>query len=194
MSFCTFSIRKTIAPIITAFSLASNTSCNEAPVPFKVDDTDRSVTITDLGAPPIVDVQVAFDDSVYSADEEIGMAIKLVNISDSTQSVLFDRPTLSTGGPWSTSAEVKPLDVTNSQLRYLSKIVMHSNSYAEKDLTDSTYAIQPGKFITGYYNLSDLITFNTPGNKLNPGHYEIQVFYAGNGSNKVIIRIEAGGQ
>ena len=191
MNYYRPSFRNTIAAINIAIAVVVCSSCHESPTPSTLADTIHSIATIDLGDRPHVDVQVVLDDSVFSIDEEIGLTIKLVNNSDTTQSVLFDRPALSTGGPWTTTAEVKELDVSNSTLRYLSKIVMNSNSYAEKELADSAYSLQPGKFIEGHYHLSDLITFNTPGNKLSPGHYEVQIFYAGNFSNKVIIQIEA---
>lgn len=151
---------------------------------------DTIPTNVDLGDRPIVDVQVTFDDSVFKLGEEIGFTITLLNQTDSNQVLLFDKPKLSSGGPWLTSAEVKQLDVVKSELRYLSKIEMESNAYLANDLIDSSYTIAPGKSITGHYAISNLLAFNTPESKLPPGRYEIQVFHAGNGSNKVVVRIE----
>ncbi|MCK6641778.1 MAG: hypothetical protein L6Q81_17000 [Bacteroidia bacterium] len=145
----------------------------------------------DLGELPKISVRAIAEDSIYKHGDDPAFIITIVNTSDSVQRLLFDRPKLSSGGPWHTTADVKSLDVGSAELKYMQNVVMNSQSYSKEELDSLAYVVAPGDSIACRYRLGDIVSLNTPDQRLPKGRFGIQLYYAGTRAKEVVVvRIE----
>ena len=122
-------------------------------------------------------------DTVRTMDE-LTLQVTLANTGVAAQKLLFDQPALPTGGPWRTRALV--LDGRmQSPLQLEDKSTLSSQVFTQEELQPFYYSLEPGKSISKTYRLTDIAVFKK--GPLLPGPYYIQLFYAGNFSNKVVV-------
>jgi hypothetical protein len=138
---------------------------------------------------PKVDVFISLKNSVIKNDDQASINIRLTNNGGSNQKLLFDKPKVSTGGPWATSASVKNVTTNESVLEFENKEMLSSQAYFEEQLKDFYYILRPGQSISKNYFLTDLVVYKTNDDYLPSGVYEIQVFCFANASNKVRLTV-----
>ena len=138
---------------------------------------------------PKVDVEINLNDSILRIGDKIILNIKLTNNGNEVQKILFDKPEISTGGPWATTVKVINLESKTSVLKYENKAVVSSQFYSEDLLKNYYYNLKPKQSIEGKYSLSDIVVINKD-NFLTSGTYEIQLFYYMNSSNTLKLTIK----
>lgn len=139
---------------------------------------------------PKVDLKISLKDTVLNYGDNIVLNIFLTNNSNKEQKLLFDKPWVSTGGPWSTTGEVMDIKTKMSVLKYENKAMLSSQIFTEDQLKDMYYYLKPGQTINRQYELTDIVVFNTKDNLLPKGMYEVQLFYHFNQSNVLTIIIQ----
>ncbi len=139
---------------------------------------------------PKVEVKIALIDTIIKSGDRITLTIKLTNTGSINQKLLFDKPVISTGGPWATSATVIDAKTKKSVLKYPNKVVLSSQIYPEDQLKDNYYNLIPGQSIEKEYELTDIVVFNSGSYKLPKGSYIIQLLYYNNFSNSLILTIK----
>jgi len=144
----------------------------------------------DIESFPKVDLKISLKDSVLNYGNNILLNIKLTNNGDEEQKLLFDKPMISTGGPWATTGNVIDVKTKKSVLKYENKAILSSQIYSEDQLKDKYYYLKPGQTINGQYNLADIVVFNSSDNFLLKGIYDVQLFYYLNPSNVETIRVQ----
>lgn len=163
------------------------TNCSTTTNKNESGKTKEQVHITESF--PHVDVNIELNDSVVLQREKIMLNIKLTNKGNEVQKLLFDKPSISTGGPWATTCKVINLKTRSSVLKSENKAMLSSQVYTEDQLKDHYYNVQPGRSIEGTYALSDMIVFNSEDNQLDSGKYQIQLFYNLKPSNTLELRV-----
>jgi hypothetical protein len=167
------------------------TCCTSVNRPEKENNFIDTLSVqSKLSDNPKVDVKIYLPDAKLNSGDIIKLKIKLTNLSSTSQRLLFDKPVISTGGPWATSATVIDNKTKKIVLKYQNKSVLSSQVYSEEQLKDKYYNLIPNQSIEGKYNLTDIVVFNTDDNKLPKGSYTIQVFYYKNVSNSLTFTIE----
>lgn len=139
---------------------------------------------------PKVEVTISLIDTILNSSDKIFLNITVTNASSINQRLLFDNPSTGTGGPWATSATVIDNKTNKTVLEYQNKAVLSSQLYTEDQLKDRYYNLNPKQSISGKYELSDIVVFNTVDNKLPKGTYTIQLFYYHNISNSLTLTIK----
>jgi hypothetical protein len=139
---------------------------------------------------PNVDIKISVKDTLINYGDDLLLNISLTNKGNEEQKLLFDKPKVSTGGPWATTGNLIDVKTKKSVLKYGNKPILSSQIYAEEQLKDKYYYLKPGQTIKGQYELSDIVVFNSPDNLLPKGTYELQLFYHLNPSNVVTIKVQ----
>jgi hypothetical protein len=166
-------------------------SCSETPRPQKTKKVGDSLSIQKTNkSHPKVDVFIFLKNSVIENKDKISISIKLTNKGSSDEKLLFDKPEVSTGGPWGTSASVRNVRTNESVVEFENKEMLSSQAYFEEQLKDFYYTLKPGQSISKEYFLTDLVVYKTNDDHLPRGVYDIQVFYFDNPSNKVTLTVK----
>ena len=139
---------------------------------------------------PKVELEISTIDTILNYGDKIILTISLTNNSSEEQKLLFDKPKSSTGGPWATTGNVTDIKTNKSVLKYENKAMFSSQIYTEEQLKDKYYYLRVGQSISGQYELTDIVVFNSSDNLLHKGTYNVQLFYHLNPSNIVTITIE----
>lgn len=152
-----------------------------------VETSNVQPSVTDK---PKVKVEISLKDSILKFGNNISLNIKLTNTGSTIQTLLFNKPIISTRGPWATSATVINSKTGKTALKYQNKAVLSSQVYSEEQLKSSYYNLIPKQTIAENYDLSDIVVFNSTDNKLPIGSYVIQLSYHGNISNSLTLIIK----
>ena len=139
---------------------------------------------------PKVVVKIAIADTVVKYGDNVLITMSLTNTEKSEQRLLFDKPAVSTGGPWSTIGTVVDKATQRSILKYQNKAILSSDIYGEDELKDDYYYLQTNQTLSRQYELNDIVVFDTENFVLARGIFEVQLFYYNNRSNIVTIRVE----
>ncbi len=183
----TMILMKKILVIILIIKL---TSCSTATQKSEIVNSDTSSVKQTIENFPNVDVKISLIDTVLKYGDNISLNISLTNNSNEEQKLLFDKPTVSTGGPWATTGNVIDSKTKLSVLKYENKAILSSQIYSEDQLKDNYYYLKPGQAINGKYELTDIVVINSSDNLLPKGTYELQLFYHSNPSNVVTIKVQ----
>lgn len=166
------------------------TSCSITTQKGEIVNTDTLSIRKSIETIPEVDLEISLTDTNLNYGDKILLDITLTNNSKIEQKLLFDKPRISTGGPWATTGKVKDINKKMSVLKYENKTILSSEIYTEDDLKDKHYHLKPGETLKGQYELTDIVVFNFSGNSLPKGKYEVQLFYYSNPSNILILEIK----
>lgn len=139
---------------------------------------------------PTVEVKISLNDTSLTHGDSLLLNISLTNNSDNEQELLFDKPALSTGGPWATTGDVTDINTGLSVVENGNKVLRSSQIYTEEQLEDKYYHLKPGQTVDGTYLLTDIVVLNTSDKLLAKGMYEVQLFYHLNPSNVLTIKIQ----
>lgn len=151
----------------------------------------NGVTVTS-NENPKVELKIILSETTLKFGEKIFLNITLTNTGSTNQRLLFDKPVSTTGGPWATSATIIDNKTNKSVLKYQNKAVLSSQIYTADQLKDNYYNLIPNQSISGKYELSNIVVFNTSDNKLPKGNYTIQLFYYNSISNSLTLTINEG--
>lgn len=165
-------------------------SCNPKTEKNKIVNSDTLLAKKMVEKNSKVDMRISLKDTVLNYGDKILLDISLTNNSSEVQKLLFDKPAISTDGPWATSGFVTDIKTKLSVLKYCNKAVLSSNIYAEHELKDKYYFLKLGQTISGQYELTDIVVFNNSENLLPKGTYEVQLYYDFNPSNVLTIKIK----
>jgi hypothetical protein len=176
--------------ILLTSLIISLTSCSSPTQKSGVVNSDTSSIKQTIENFPNVDFKISLKDSILNYGDKILLNISLTNNSSEEQKVLFDKPRVSTGGPWATTGKVTENNTKKSVLKYENKAMLSSHIYSEDQLKDKYYYLKPGQAINGAYELTDIVVFNSLDNSIPKGTYEIQLFYYLNPSNILTIKIQ----
>lgn len=132
---------------------------------------------------PQLTVNIWLNDSTYKEKEDIMVKITLVNTSDKTERFLFDKPILSTGGPWNTIASVTNLMNNESAIEHQNKAILSSQLVFQEELDSCYYFLKTKDSITALFKLSDIVSFKSY-KGLPKGSYEMQLSFHSNSSKK----------
>lgn len=167
-------------------------TCKQSSSPEK--ETNKSIdTLSIQPSPydnPKVELTISLNDTILKASDKIFLNITVTNSSSTNQRLLFDKPVIGTGGPWATSATIIDNKTNKSVLKYQNKAVLSSQLYTEDQLKNDYYNLVPGQSVSGKYELTDIVVFNTIDNKLAKGKYTIQLHYYHNQSNPLTLTIK----
>ncbi len=167
------------------------TGCSSTSRPEKENKlTDTLSVQSTLDDNPKVEVKISLIDSVVKRGDKVLINITLTNTDSTNQRLLFDKPIISTGGPWSTTSTVIDTKTNKSILKYENKAILSSQIYSKDHLTDKYYNLTPNQSINAEYELTDIVVFKTEDNLLPKGNYAIQIFYYSNISNIVALTIK----
>ena len=139
---------------------------------------------------PIVNVKVTLNKNVFKAGSDIRLTMTLRNLLNSEQSVWFDRPKSSTGGPAWTSVSLTNKKTGKSVLEYDSKATLESQIYSTDEVKKLSYNLKPGQKVSGQFSLYDLVVLKNYKHKLDRGNYEMEIFYYLNSSGKISFTID----
>jgi hypothetical protein len=139
---------------------------------------------------PTVNVLTKLSADTFKFGKSISVKIILTNQSKSIQSVWFDKPKSSTGGPAWTSVSLINKNTGKSVLKYHNKAILQSQLYSTEEVKKYSYQLKPGQSVSSDYNLLDLVVLLDNEKVLNKGIYEIQLFYCDNASNKTNFTID----
>ena len=139
---------------------------------------------------PTLNVQTKLTSDTFKYAEYISVKIKLTNESNSIQSVWFDKPKSSTGGPARTSVSLTNRKTGKSVLKYQNKAILQSQIYSTEEVKKYSYQLKPGQSITGEYSLLDLVVLLDNKQFLDKGSYEMQLFYCDSFSNKINFTVD----
>ena len=170
--------------IISLASCSTETQKNEI---VNSDTLSEKQTIENF---PKVDFKISLIDTILNYGDIILLNISLTNNNKEEQKLLFDKPRVSTGGPWCTTGKVTDINKKLSVVEYENKGMLSSEVCSEEELKDNYYYLKPGQTINHQYELTDIVVLNSPNNKLPKGNYEIQLFYYNNISNILTIKIK----
>lgn len=165
-------------------------SCSTATQKNEIINSDASATKQAMEAFPKVDFKISITDTILNFGDKILLNLSLTNNSDKEQKLLFDKPTLSTGGPWGITGNVTDIYMKISVLKHENKAMLSSQIYTEDELKDKYYYLKPGQTVSGQYELKDIVVLNSSDNSLPKGTYEVQLFYHFNPSNILTIKIK----
>jgi hypothetical protein len=175
--------------ILFIFLTINLTSCSTSTPKSEVVKSDTSSIKQTIENFPKVEMKISLIDTNLNYGDKILLNISLTNNSNEEQKLLFDKPTVSTGGPWATTGKVMDIDKKTSVLKYENKAMLSSQLYTEDELKDKYYNLKPGQTINGQYELTDIVVFNDSNNSLPQGTYEVQLFYYSIPSNILTIKI-----
>ena len=134
---------------------------------------------------PNVAVAAKLKSDKFNFGNDIPITITLTNKTDSTQSVWFDRPRSSTGGPAWTSVILTNKKTGLSVLKYQNKAILESQIYSAEEIKKYSYQLKPEQDVSGIFSLYDLVILLGNKQSLDKGDYEMQIFYCYNGSDKI---------
>lgn len=180
-------IRTILFISIVFFFLISCTTVNRNEGANLVDSLSISSKHNDN---PKVEVKISAPNTTFKFGDRIILNIKLTNRSKTNQRILFDKPIVSTGGPWATSATVTDIKTNRNVVKYQNKAVLSSQIYSDEKLDGYYYYLFTGQSIEGKYDLNDIIVLNSADDNLQKGIYAIQLFYCENASNTLEITIK----
>jgi hypothetical protein len=139
---------------------------------------------------PIVEVTVKLASDTFKFSKDISVKITLTNKSKSIQSVWFDKPKSSTGGPAWTSVILTNKNSGKSVLKYQNKAILQSQLYSTEQVKKYSYQLKPGQTVSGQFSLYDLVVLLDNKQKLDKGNYEMQIFYCDNFSNQINFTVD----
>jgi hypothetical protein len=139
---------------------------------------------------PIVAVTAKIASDTFKFGKDISIKITLTNKSNSIQSVWFDRPKSSTGGPAWTSVILTNKKSGKSVLKYQNKAILQSQLYSTEQVKKYSYHLKPGQMVSGEFSLYDLVVLLDNKRRLDKGNYEMQIFYCNNSSNELDFTID----
>ena len=139
---------------------------------------------------PTISVTVKLAADTFKLGKEILVEIILTNNSKSTQSVWFDKPKSSTGGPAWTSVILTNKETGKSVLKYQNKAIYNSQLYSIEEINDYSYQLKSGQKISGKFSLSDLVVLSDNKQNLGKGNYNMQVFYCDNPSGQLSFTVD----
>jgi hypothetical protein len=139
---------------------------------------------------PKVAVKIAIADTVVKYGDNVMITMSLTNTAKNKQRLLFDKPAVSTAGPWSTIGWVTDKATGKSILRHQNKAVWSSEIYGEDELKDNYYYLQTNQTISRQYELDDIVVVDTENYVLPRGTFEVQLFYHNTPSNVLTVRVE----
>lgn len=178
---------KNILSILLIISLAS---CSIVTQKEEIVNSDSASAKQIFDSFSKVDLKINLKDTVLTYGDKILLNISLTNNGNEEQKLLFDKPSVSTGGPWATTGNITDIETKKSVLKYQNKAILSSQVYTEEQLKDKYYNLKPGQTINRRYELADIVVFNSSDNLLPKGKYEVQLFYHLNPSNVVTIIIQ----
>ena len=167
-------------------------SCKNAVNILEIENNDTDIIQNKLMSNefPIVNVKIEFEDTSFKETDEFIVRITLTNKRKQKQNLLFDKPEVSTGGPWSTIASVIDSKTNESVLKHQNKAILSSKLYSEEELKSHYYSLKPNQTITREFKLRDIVVFNTEGYNLPKGKYIVKLSYYFNCSNSLPLIIE----
>ena len=139
---------------------------------------------------PIVKVTVKLAKDTFKIGSDIRLTLTLTNNSNSAQSVWFDRPKSSTGGPAWTSVILTNKKNDKPVLKYQNKAILGSQSYSTEQVQKFSYNLKPGQKVSGQFSLYDLVVLIDNKQSLSKGNYEMQIIYCSNESEKFDFTID----
>ena|GEM_PF-3352450 len=131
---------------------------------------------------PKVKVIVSLPNDTFKLGDDIQLTMTLLNETKQIQSVWFDKPKPSTGGPAWTSVTLTNKTTGKSVLKYENKAILNSQAYTTEQVRSFSYQLKPGQSVKGLFSLYDMVVTNTENYKLGKGTYEMTVFYVMNPS------------
>jgi hypothetical protein len=146
--------------------------------------------IKTLSQCPVVKVRVKLAKDTFKVGSDIRLTMTLTNNSGSVQSVWFDRPKSSTGGPAWTSVILANKTTGKSVLKYQNKATLQSQAYSTDQVKKFSYQLKPGQKVFGQFSLYDLVVVKNNKDTLEKGNYEIELFYCSNSSGKVSFTVD----
>lgn len=114
----------------------------------------------------------------------------ITNLSDSIQSVLFDRPFESY--PWGTFVILTSNENGDTLSAYVNREVLSSTLYSEKELRKmgAFYNLSPKQSLKQTYLLADVVILKNYDRAFKPGQYYFFLRYYMNQSNEVTFIIK----
>lgn len=146
--------------------------------------------LVDTLTTPKVKVTVSLLKDTFRLGDDIQLIVTLKNETKKTQSVWFDRPKLSTGGPAQTVVTLTNKATGKSVLKHQNKAVLISKIYTTEQVQKFSNQLQPGQSIKGQFSLYDMVVTKTDNYKLGKGTYSMQVFYSVNASNVISFTVD----
>ena len=140
--------------------------------------------------PIVVDVNATINKNGFKLGEDILITISLTNKSNSIQSVWFDKPKSSTGGPAWTSVKLTNKETGVSVLEYENKAILQSQLYSTDQVKKYSYQLKPGQQVSGQFSLYDLVVLKSEKQQLAKGKYEMEITYCINRSNKISFTVD----
>jgi hypothetical protein len=176
--------------ILSILLIISLTSCSTETQKNEIVNSDNSSERQTIENFPKVDFKISLSDTILNFGDIILLNLSLTNNSNEEQKLLFDKPRVSTGGPWATTGKVTDTNKKLSVVEYENKAMLSSKVYTEEELKDNYYYLKPRQTLNRQYELTDIVVLNSPNKKLPKGNYEIQLFYYNNISNILSIKIK----
>lgn len=139
---------------------------------------------------PEVTVTVSLPKDTFKLGEDVQVNITLRNTTVRPQSIWFDKPKISTGGPAWTTVALTDRRTGKSVLKYANKALLSSQAYSTQQVKAFLYPLKPGQSVSGLFSLYDLVVTNTENYKLDKGTYTMQIFYATNSSNIISFTVD----
>lgn len=139
---------------------------------------------------PKVKVIVSLSKDTFKVGDDIQLTMTLLNETKQVQSVWFDKPKTSTGGPAWTSVTLKNKKTKKSVLKYENKAILSSQVYSTEQVKLFSYQLKPGQSVKGQFILYDMVVTNTENYKLSRGAYEMKIFYVMNSSNTINFTVD----
>lgn len=180
-------IKNILLLLLLIISLSACSNSNQQNVNSTIGNSPETKTID---SSPKVDFKISLKDNILNYGDPILLNLSLTNNRSDVQKLLFDKPRVSTGGPWATTGKVTDINKKISVLKYENKALLSSLSYSEDQLKDYYYFLELGQSINKQFNLTDIVLFNSTTNSLPKGSYEVQLFYYLNPSNILLIEIK----
>lgn len=138
---------------------------------------------------PKVNVNINLKSEHFKYEQDVIVVITLTNKTNSIQSVWFDKPITSTGGPAWTTINLTNKKTGSSILKYQNKAILSSQLYSTEEVKKFSYQLKPGEKVSGQFSLYNLVVLSDKKEKLDIGNYEIQVHYCSNPSNKLSFTV-----
>lgn len=130
-----------------------------------------------------INVHIRMISDTLHSGETPKVGIWITNSSSKSQRLLFDKPKLTTGGPWFTSAKVSDVITKQSVLEYENKAILESQVYLEEKLRKEYRLLLPNKSLYKVYKLTDIVVYKNSNDSLSNGKYSLQIFYQQHASN-----------
>lgn len=139
---------------------------------------------------PKLEVRVKLTKNIFKVGNDIRLTMTLWNLSNSEQSVWFDKPKSSTGGPACTSVSLTQKKTGKSVLKYDTKAILESQVFSTEEVKKHSYKLKPGQKVSGQFSLYDLVVLENSKRKLDKGNYEMEIFYCFNSSGIISFTID----